>query len=94
MNVTCISASNVKYGGTVSSTSYCICEPVFSSILNRGTTCESSIIDLRKYPVLPCIGGGKCHGTHRCACDDAFNRMYETAMPQLLEFWMMYHIPY
>lgn len=76
-NVTCISASNITHSGMVSSTSYRICESVVSSIFNRGMTCESSIIDLREYPVLPCIGCGECYDTHRCACDDAFNRIYE-----------------
>lgn len=80
MNVTCISASNIKQSGTVSSTSYHICESVVSSILNRGIPCASSIIDLREYPVSPCIGCGKCYDTHRCAGDDAFNRIYETVM--------------
>jgi hypothetical protein len=80
MNVTCISASNIEHSGKTGSTSYRICESIVGSILNRGIPCERSIIDLREYSVLPCIGCGRCYDTHRCAGDSAFNRIYETVM--------------
>ena len=80
MNVTCISASNIQQSGRANSTSYRICESVVNAVLSHGMACEHTIIDLREYPLTPCIGCGRCYDTHRCACDDAFNRIYETVM--------------
>lgn len=67
MNVICISASNIRQSGVANSASYHICESIIHSIAHHGGACESRILDLRAYPVTPCIGCGRCYDTHRCA---------------------------
>jgi multimeric flavodoxin WrbA len=75
MNVLIISASNMLHQNKERGTSYEI-----STLVSEGCSSMASercILELREFDLRPCVGCGKCYTTRRCACDRAFNKLYE-----------------
>ena len=66
MKIIYISASNMLSAAGAQSTSYRLCEIIQDEILSRREDTCHTIIELKKHEILPCIGCGKCHDTHRC----------------------------
>ena len=76
MKSLCISASNMIGVKSEESTSYQICEIAKNCLQDKYKNETHSILELKNYHLLPCVGCGKCWSSHRCVLDDDFNDIY------------------
>ena len=74
MNTVCISASNMARSGG-QSVSLQICRKIADTVERGRSSCE--ILDLRDFPLAPCVGCGGCFDSRRCCQDAAFNGIYD-----------------
>ncbi len=76
MNIVCISASNIKHSGE-NSTSFKVCR-LIQKLINRreSSDIEISIVSLKDFELIPCIGCGGCYKADKCHIDNDFNKVY------------------
>ena len=74
MNTVCISASNMARSSG-RSVSLQICRKIADTVERGQASCE--ILDLRDFPLSPCVGCGGCFDSRRCCQDAAFNGIYD-----------------
>ena len=75
LRLLCISASNRS--SVRETNSYKLCIAILNEAKKHISNMKSEIIELKDYPLSPCIACSKCSGANRCAVDNAFNQIYE-----------------
>lgn len=75
MQITCISASNVKNTGN-NSISKKVCQIIGQHILSQDERAHVQILHLTDYEVQPCWACGECKDSGFCVRDEAFNQIY------------------